>query len=323
MWWYWNYYKITGDLWGEPTSEWPMPLTRPIMGSYDVSLMLARTTSWTNSQVANDLRCHDTHCNVVGYILRNMHNVYSLLCFAVLWVVFLLISLRVASLALRQTFPSAYDTTLKDILKNIKWIIFRTSQEYVYLIWQSTSLSIKRAVCNENNLKKMGSCISWIMIYLNKGKQYHIHILWDILYFNTLRPRQNCRHFADDIFKFIFLNENAWISFKIWLKFVAKVPVSNIPALVQIMVWCRPGDKPLSEPMMVSLLTQICVTRPQWVKEQILQISATSSIVNISNHIIHAKTVYKWHYHICHSTKYNCNLVFWYLMNYICKDVWF
>ena len=33
-----------------------------------------------------------------------------------------------------------------------------------------------------------------------------------------------------------------------------------------IMAWCRPGDKPLSEPMMVSLTTHICVTRPQWVK---------------------------------------------------------
>ena len=32
------------------------------------------------------------------------------------------------------------------------------------------------------------------------------------------------------------------------------------------MAWRRPGDKPLSEPMMVSLLTHICVTRPQWVK---------------------------------------------------------
>ena len=32
------------------------------------------------------------------------------------------------------------------------------------------------------------------------------------------------------------------------------------------MAWSRPGDKPLSEPMMVSLLTHICVTRPQWVK---------------------------------------------------------
>ena len=33
------------------------------------------------------------------------------------------------------------------------------------------------------------------------------------------------------------------------------------------MAWRRPGDKPLSEPMMVSLLTHICVTRPQWVNK--------------------------------------------------------
>ena len=31
------------------------------------------------------------------------------------------------------------------------------------------------------------------------------------------------------------------------------------------MAWHRPGDKPLSEPMMVNLLTHICVTRAQWV----------------------------------------------------------
>ena len=38
--------------------------------------------------------------------------------------------------------------------------------------------------------------------------------------FNTLRPRQNGRHFADDIFKCIFLIENIWIPIKISLKFV-------------------------------------------------------------------------------------------------------
>ena len=86
------------------------------------------------------------------------------------------------------------------------------------------------------------------------------------LHFNTSRPRQNGRHFADDIFKCIFLDENARISLKISLTFVPKVRINNIPALVQIMAWRRPGDKPLSEPMMVSLLTHICVTRPQWVK---------------------------------------------------------
>ena len=55
---------------------------------------------------------------------------------------------------------------------------------------------------------------------------------------------------ADDTFKWIFLNENVWISIKIALKFVPRGSVNNIPALVQIMAWHQPGDKPLSEPMM-------------------------------------------------------------------------
>ena len=82
-------------------------------------------------------------------------------------------------------------------------------------------------------------------------------------FFNTLRLRQHGRHFADDTFKRIFLNENVIIAIKISLKFVPKGPINNIPALVQIMAWRQPGDKPLSEAMMVSLLTHICVTRPQ------------------------------------------------------------
>ena len=86
-----------------------------------------------------------------------------------------------------------------------------------------------------------------------------------LTWFNSLRLRQNGRHFADDTFKRIFLNENVGIWIKISLKFVHKGPVNNITALVQIMAWRRPGDKPLSEPMVVRLPTHICVTRPQWV----------------------------------------------------------
>ena len=86
---------------------------------------------------------------------------------------------------------------------------------------------------------------------------------------NTLRPRQDGRHFPDDIFKCVFLNENARISLKKSLKFVRKVRINNILALVQIMAWRRSGDKPLSEPMMVNLLMHICVTRPQWVNKNI------------------------------------------------------
>ena len=50
--------------------------------------------------------------------------------------------------------------------------------------------------------------------------------------FNPLRPRQHGRHFPDDIFKCIFLNEKVLISIKISLKFVPKGQINNIPALV-------------------------------------------------------------------------------------------
>ena len=71
---------------------------------------------------------------------------------------------------------------------------------------------------------------------------------------NTLRPKQNCHHFAGDIFNSIFLNENIWILLKISLKFVLDVWINNIPWLVQVIAWCWPGNKSLSEPNMVNLL---------------------------------------------------------------------
>ena len=73
----------------------------------------------------------------------------------------------------------------------------------------------------------------------------------------------------------MFVNENAWISIKISLIFVPNGPIHNIPAMVQIIAWRRPGDRPLSEPMMVSSLTHICVTRPQWVYNYTFKIEAT------------------------------------------------
>ena len=86
-----------------------------------------------------------------------------------------------------------------------------------------------------------------------------------LLSLNTLRPRQDGRLFPDDIFKSIFFNENAQIAIKVSLTFVPKAPINNISVLVQIMAWRHSGDKPLSEPMMVSLPMHICVARPQWV----------------------------------------------------------
>ena len=139
-------------------------------------------------------------------------------------------------------------------------------------------------------LKSLGwSFLCWISIG-------HLTLLWPLLglswhaIFNTLRTRQNGCHFADDILKCIFLNENAWILIKISLKFVPKGPIDNIPALVQIMAWRRPGDKPLSEPMMVSLPTHIYITRPQSVKWSLCsyfedQMPRDSNITDVTRNI--------------------------------------
>ena len=84
-------------------------------------------------------------------------------------------------------------------------------------------------------------------------------------YIESLKPRQDDCHFEDNIFTCIFLNEHVWISIDISLKYVPKGQINNIPALVQIMAWCHPVDKPLSEPMLLNLPMHICVTQPQWV----------------------------------------------------------
>ena len=117
--------------------------------------------------------------------------------------------------------------------------------------------------CAETSTKLMGGMISSFIIVCADMASICFTFNRSL---NTLRSRQNVRRFADDTIKCIFLNENVRISIKISLKFVPKGPNNSNPALVQIMAWRRSGDKPLSEPMMVSLLTHICVTRPQWVK---------------------------------------------------------
>ena len=99
------------------------------------------------------------------------------------------------------------------------------------------------------HLVKWPKLEGWHCINLSSCQQNYIT--------NTLRPRENDRHFADDNLKCIFLNENVWISIKISLKFVPKSPINNILALVQLRAWYLPGDKPLSEPLVVRLLMHI------------------------------------------------------------------
>ena len=73
---------------------------------------------------------------------------------------------------------------------------------------------------------------------------------------NSSSIEQNGRHFADDIFKCIFMNEKLRILIKISLKFVPKCLIDNKPMFVQVMSWRQSGDKPSTEQM----LTQFAAT---------------------------------------------------------------
>ena len=83
---------------------------------------------------------------------------------------------------------------------------------------------------------------------------------------NTLRSKLNGRHFPDDIFERIFVNENEWILIKISLKFVPRGLINNIPALIPL----GAGGNAISEPINIGwpwLSTHTCksVARPLWV----------------------------------------------------------
>ena len=160
----------------------------------------------------------------------------------------------------------------------ISKLLFKNSQNFEpehhkICILTLANYNVLRAMISRWNEISLGMCCNHQTGYHNLMTE--LNVTGKVLkpsetgYLNTLRPRQNGRHFADDIFKRIFVNENIIIPIRISLKFVPKGSINNSPALVQIMAWCRPGDKPSSEPMMVNLPTHICVTRPQWVNGRI------------------------------------------------------
>ena len=100
----------------------------------------------------------------------------------------------------------------------------------------------------------------WILFWrLQLTICYHWVTQWD--------REKNGRHFPDDIFKCIFMNEKFCILIDISLKFVSKVRINNTPALDQIMAWRRTGDKPLPEPNADTVHWHLyAALRVKWVK---------------------------------------------------------
>ena len=80
--------------------------------------------------------------------------------------------------------------------------IFIHDYEYVTreISWQIIPLATKRILVHDK---------PYTFLYFWFPCTFQSHSV------NTLRPRQNCSHFPDDIFKWIFLNKNVWISLKV------------------------------------------------------------------------------------------------------------
>ena len=83
----------------------------------------------------------------------------------------------------------------------------------------------------------------WMLIHVGLHKQLITTAI------NSCPPGQNDCHFADDIFRCIFVNKKFCILIKILMKFILKGPINNNPSLIQIMAWCWTGDTILSEAM--------------------------------------------------------------------------
>ena len=110
-------------------------------------------------------------------------------------------------------------------------------------------------------------------------------------------------------------------------------PNNNIPSLFQIMAWRRSGNKPLSETMVISWLTHICVTRPQWVKKSIGSLSNTVCLIKqiggcwwpgaslISGHLWLSRRYRPVSaYHYCHRLTQGEKCMFWFCWNPLVKS---
>ena len=106
----------------------------------------------------------------------------------------------------------------------------KKSHELVVCNWHAQGIPTCSIVCSQHGVCR--GLWTWRVDHYINYFQLIIPLWCHMVSDNTLRPRQNGRHFTDAIFKCIFFNENVWILNEISLKFVPKGPIDNIPALV-------------------------------------------------------------------------------------------
>ena len=135
--------------------------------------------------------------------------------------------------------------------------------------------SIFYKFCKCINSQAVLTCAKFVQNHITPKWVFYelvvIHCQWNgsnnyiSVWLMTLRLRQDCHHFTQDIFKFIFLTENVWILLKISLKFVPEVRINNISALATshylnqwwLIYWCILASLSLNELIDVLPITDI------------------------------------------------------------------
>ena len=152
-----------------------------------------------------------------------------------------------------------------DLFATISTVVFYWILCYIVpLVRMTLVFSNICELCNSNKVQWSGFRVSqkwWhgrisLLVQLSitsssdNTDDVHLIIRGKMHMINSHPPGKNGHHFADNIFRCIFMNKEFCILIRITLEIVPKSPIDGNPALLQIMAWHHTGDKALSEPML-------------------------------------------------------------------------
>ena len=130
------------------------------------------------------------------------------------------------------------------VVEIVLMVPFSWTQTYITVIKNSIEME-----CSLCSIFTVSMCVTLYQCIRRKTVFSHWFITSTNSLIKILRPTQNGRHFAEDI----FVNEHFWITNKISPKYVPWTLIDIMAALVQIIAWRRSGDGSLSEPMLVCI----------------------------------------------------------------------
>ena len=202
------------------------------------------TTLW----ICNKLLCAPPNVEVQYIVWTDLQNFYSyersFYCYDLFYCLVYICWMNLYCVVL-------FALILNALWKKLEWtfeIFHHISLRHYLINWQAYIIMMIADALAPNKCQAISNHHADSIVILVSYEPYYVT---HVLCFNTLRPRRNGRHFADNILKCIFVNKTFWILNKISLKYVPQGLINNKAALVQIMDWRLTGNKPLFEPMLI------------------------------------------------------------------------